>query len=260
MQKTNIPWTEYTWNPSVGCELPLASTGCQFCYARQLHNTRHKAYLAGKKLPKQYARPFEEIQLFPDRIDGPLHKRNPCNIFVGSMTDLFCPSVPFSFIEKVMATIEQSPQHTYQMLTKRPHVALEYFNGLGKKYELSSCPNLWFGASISNQPDADRIIPILLQIPAAVRFVSIEPMLGEINIKKYLHCGIGWCIMGCESGKNARTMDENWVRSLICQCKETDTAVFYKQKRQGREIVKMPEIDGQVYDQYPQITGKPNEN
>lgn len=190
MQKTNIPWTEWTWNPSVGCELPLASIGCEQCYARRLHNTRHKAYLAGKKLPIQYAKPFEEIQLFTDRLDEPLRKRNPCNIFVGSMTDLFCPSVPEEFQYDVLEVVRRCPQHIFQFLTKRPENALAMkweYTAFGVTHYYRNLPNLWFGASISNQSDADRIIPVLLKIPAAVRFVSIEPMLGEIDIKKYVY-------------------------------------------------------------------------
>ena len=125
MQKTNIPWTEYTWNPGCGCPLPLVSDGCQQCWARSLHNQRHKALLAGKKLPEQYRKPFEEIQLFPDRLEEPLHKRKPCKIAVCLMGDLF--AYPFEFIDKVMAVVALCPQHTFQCLSKRPEIMQNYF-------------------------------------------------------------------------------------------------------------------------------------
>lgn len=242
MQKTNIPWTDYTTNPSVGCELPLISDGCRECYARKLHNMRHEAYKAGKKLPIQYAKPFEEIQLFPERLDAILRKKTPCKIFVGSMTDLFCPSVPFEFIAKVFYQISICYWHTFQILTKRPERVLDFYawvreqkkgfwweefavlaahlpmdkgeaiaepyltyHANAKKHYYSDIPepvkklgdagifvpwpppNFWFGGSISNQPDADRVVPILLQIPAAKRFVSVEPMLGQVDIDKYIN-------------------------------------------------------------------------
>ena len=133
MQKTNIPWTEYTWNPLTGCELPLASSGCSHCYARELHNKRHKAYLAGKKLPIQYDKPFEEIQLFTDRLNEPLHKKKPCKIATCLMGDLFHPQVPFEFIDKVFATIRRCPQHTFQILTKQSMIAKEYITGLANR-------------------------------------------------------------------------------------------------------------------------------
>lgn len=177
MNKTNIPWTEYTTNPSVGCEMPLISDGCQECYARKSHNRRHEAYKAGKKLPKQYAKPFKVIQLFPERLDDILRKKKPSRIFVGSTTDLFCPSVPFDFLDKVRLTTLRCPQHIFQILTKRPERLSEYCKAISGVWP----KNVWFGGSVSNQPDADRVVPILLQIPAAKTFISVEPMLAAID-------------------------------------------------------------------------------
>lgn len=230
MQKTNIPWTDFSWNPSVGCE-----NSCDYCYARKTHNMRHKAYLAGKKLPKQYAKPFEEIQLFPERLDAPLHKRKPCKIFVGSVADLFSPSVPFEFIDKVMDIINICRQHTFQILTKRPKRTLEYINRI-EPFRWHS--NIWLGVTAENQEQADKRIPILLQIPAAVRFVSVEPMLGLIQLPKpimplsYDEPGlpyIDWVIIGCESGPKRRPCKIEWVRDLVNQCESAGVAVFVKQ-------------------------------
>ncbi|HDY84616.1 hypothetical protein LCGC14_1606210, partial [marine sediment metagenome] len=176
-------------------------------------------------------------------LEKPLHWKKPRRIFVCSMGDIAL--TPYQFFVKIMITIKDCPQHTFMFLTKRPEQLLKLCRGL---YEHGSPPgNLWIGVTAENQEQADKRIPILLQIPAVVRFVSIEPMLSEINLEKYLHCGISWCIIGAESGKNARFMNENWVRSLICQCKKNQTAVFYKQKRVGNKMIKMPEIDGKVY-------------
>lgn len=305
MNKTNIPWTDYSWNPSIGCELPLASSGCKFCYARELHNMRHKAYLAGKKLPIQYAKPFEEIQLFPDRLEDPLRKKKPCKIFVGSMTDLFCPSVPFEFLAKVFYQISICYWHTFQILTKRPERVLDFYAWIreqkkgfwweefavlaahlpmdrgeaiaepyltyhanAKKHYYSGIPepvkklgdagifvpwpppNLWLGVTAENQKEADKRIPILLQIPAAKRFVSVEPMLEQIDIplphnRKYHELNgpctcpkPDWCIIGCESGPKRRPCNIEWVRDLVNQCKAAGVAPFVKQVPINGKVVK----------------------
>ena len=178
MQKTNIPWCTHTWNPAIGCSLPLVSEGCLKCYARKLHNGRHKAYLEGKKLPEQYAKPYEEVQLLHNRLDEPLKCRaENAKIFVGSMTDLFGPEVPFEFIDKVFAIMALCPQHTFQCLTKRIDRALDFLYQCYGPF-----PNVHFGVTVCTQKEADEKIPVLLQIPAAVRFVSLEPMLEGIDL------------------------------------------------------------------------------
>ena len=278
MQKTNIPWTDFSWNPSVGCE-----NNCSYCYARKSHNMRHKAYMAGKKLPIQYARPFEEIQLFPDRLEQPLHKKKPCKIFVGSVTDLFSPSVPFEFIEKVFSIIDQCPQHTFQILTKRPEIALEHTKNWQKQSGYPSLfgDNLWLGWTIENQEMADLRTPIGLQIPAAVRFVSIEPCLGAVKLNLATACDrdcseyqdaecpgtsglciaqhqLDWVIIGAESkGSGAgRECKLEWVRSLVQQCKAAGVKVFVKQLHINGKLVKKIEQfpkDLQVQE-YPERT------
>lgn len=215
MNKTNIAWTDYTWNPVTGCS-PI-SEGCQNCYAAAINRPFH--------LP-------QKIQFHPERLDEPLRLKQPCMIFTGSMTDLFHKDVPFKYIDQIMAVIAICQQHTFQVLTKRADRMLEYFNRLsqdsvyspsdflkdaffdsvyyrktGERLEkkkddsfdlwfdeittLLEChawpfPNLWLGVTAENQRWADERIPTLLQIPAAVRFMSLEPLLGEMQIAKYL--------------------------------------------------------------------------
>jgi len=253
MNKTKISWTDYTINPSVGCPLPLCSEGCTHCYARKLHNSRHKAFKTGKKLPIQYAKPFEEMQLFPGRMEAVLRKKKPCKVFVGSMTDIFHKSIPFEFIDKVMAAIALCPQHTFQVLTKRPERMLEYINwesvepdiigrhNRGQKIDASghrgshicgftNCrwpiKNLWLGVTVEH-PDYKSRIDTLRQIPAAVRFLSIEPCManmGELNLED-----IDWIIVGVESGPKARYCPVENIRSIVEQCKAAGVAVFVKQ-------------------------------
>jgi len=126
MGQTGIEWTDRVWNPTVGCT--RVSDGCRHCYAFQLHDQRHAAYQAGKKLPIQYARPFKELQLVPDRLENPLHWRKPCRIFVNSMSDLFHDDVPDEFIDRVFAVMAMCPQHTFQVLTKRAEKMLQYLS------------------------------------------------------------------------------------------------------------------------------------
>lgn len=246
--------------------MPLVSESCRNCYARRLHNNRHKAYKAGKKLPKQYAKPFEEIQLFPGRLEEPLKHKNPERIFVGSMAEIFSPKVQGEFVFKVIHTAYQANWHTYLFLTKRIERMADFFKTYYSSLKASNkqvpIPHFHLGASISNQPEADRIIPILLQIPAAVRWLSIEPMLEKIWIgsclgiseaviptpfygaKRYDHfykkewslpglketpAKISQAVVGCESGPKRRECKLEWVKSIVEQCKAAGVSVFVKQ-------------------------------
>ena len=250
MSKSKIPWTERTWNPVVGCT--KVSQGCANCYAEKM-----AARLASMKHDK-YIQVMDRIdwlhwngKIFCDEsaLDIPLKRKKPTKYFVCSMGDLFHPSVPFVFIEKVMAVIEECLQHTFQVLTKRPDIMLEYFSGLGKRFELSCCQNLWLLTSIENQKYADIRIPYILQTPAAVRGLSIEPMLGEIDITGFKPWygtfednqrdkGISWVIIGCESnGSHLGRMGEfeNWhlmkesMKDVVDQCHDAGVRVFVKQ-------------------------------
>ncbi|MED1792831.1 phage Gp37/Gp68 family protein [Brevibacillus nitrificans] len=267
---TAIEWTEAVWNPVTGCS--KVSEGCRNCYAFALHDMRHKAFLEGKKLPQQYAMPFSEIQLFPDRIIQPMKWREPRRVFVNSMADLFHPDVPFDFIDKVFAAMALSPKHTFQILTKRPARMLEYFQRdrlelierwAAAAYEITSrddeaevfvynrlnaafpqaksgwpIQNVWLGTSVENQKAADERIPFLLQVPAAVRFLSCEPLLGPVDLSGWLFTNeqgesmeppIQWVIAGGESGNNARPMQPEWATELRDQCQAAGVAFFFKQ-------------------------------
>lgn len=246
--KTGIQWTAaddgtpgMTWNPVVGCK--RVSAGCDHCYAFDLHDKRHIAWKRGRwdSAPVQYHQPFSTVQLMPARLADPLHWRMPKRVFVNSMSDLFHESVPEEFIWRVWEVMLRTPQHTYQILTKRP----ERMRDLLTRRE--PLPNVWLGVSVENQQTADERIPLLLQTPAAVRFLSCEPLLGPVDIERYLvksrpyapafGCDaqavaphdaprLHWVIIGGESGSHARPMDLEWARSLIRQCRSPMVSAF----------------------------------
>lgn len=283
---SKIEWCDTTWNPVTGCT--KISQGCKNCYAAELHDRRHRAYLRGAKLPEQYAKPFSEIQLHPERLEMPLHWRKPRRIFVNSTSDLFHEDVPDYFIGMVFAVMALAPHHTFMILTKRPDRMVKIFerssgefwgtvrvNLLRRAYPMPDdersifpLPNVWLGVSIENQAAADERIPLLLQTPAAVRFVSCEPLLGPVDLtslygqisigehedlavdglsgryaaawsgrdtltKKPLNeIGAGkldWVIVGGESGPNARPMHPDWARSIRDQCQAAGVPFFFKQ-------------------------------
>lgn len=255
---TAIEWTDATWNPVVGCT--RISPGCKNCYAHQLHDMRHKAFKAGKKLPAQYAQPFTTLQTMDGRLDYPLHWKKPRRIFVNSVSDLFHESVPFEFIHAVWGTMRRTPQHTYQILTKRADRMLEVVSQIrameAMGYAKGFYSHVHLGVSVDNQTAADERVPLLLQVPAAVRFLSCEPLLGRVDICEHLgmwwnstmqafegdgaminrrgiegltHPGIGWVIAGGESGKGARPMHPDWARSLRDQCQAAGVPFFFKQ-------------------------------
>ena len=232
MQKTKIEYLDYSWNP-IGMKCDPVSEGCLHCWHLETVNR------FGLQSPG-----LREKELV-----SPLRLKKPSKIGVQFMGDLFHPSVPFGRIEKVMAVIEDCPEHIFQVLTKRPEIMANYFNGLGKRFELSCCSNLWLGVTCENQRTADERIPILLQIPAAVRFLSLEPLLEDINfeypkISSYeaeafstYGCpdwfkplkGIDWIITGCESGPKRRPCKLEWVRNIRDQCRAANVPLFVKQ-------------------------------
>lgn len=238
-----IEWTDQTWNPIIGCS--KVSPGCDNCYAERMAKrlacmgkTQYQnvidGYWDGNKAVTQGWN--GNTNLVESALEKPLHWKKPRKIFVCSMSDLFHESVPFTWIEKVMSVIEECPQHTFQLLTKRPHIMAEYFNGLGKRFELSHLSNLWLGTTCENQEMADKRIPVLLKIPAAKRFVSVEPMLGPVRVDYYStnfttgECTLlDWIICGGESGPGARPMHPDWARGLRDQCKEAGVPFMFKQ-------------------------------
>lgn len=254
---SKIEWTDATWSPVTGCT--KISSGCAHCYAERMARR-----LAGRCGYPESPHHFD-VALHPDRLDQPLRWRKPRMIFVCSMSDLFHDDVPEQFIFRVLKITRNAPQHIYQILTKRPgrmcSVMREYYARLrtayGRKAEEPQ-QNLWLGTSVENQVAADERIPLLLQTPAAIRFVSCEPLLGAIDLGMYLHHGISWCIVGAESGPGARLMDENWVRRLVTQCKQSQVPVFYKQKIVNGKKMSLPMLDGKQYVEFPPTIHRPN--
>jgi protein gp37 len=255
---TTIEWTQRpgtkgeTWNPTTGCA--KVSAGCKNCYAEKMH-----ARLTGMGSAK-YKEPFTRVRTWDDALRIPLKWKKPRTVFVNSMSDLFHADVPFEFIDRVFAVMALTPQHTYQILTKRPDRMAEYFgHEQGDLYDVEDCvtdwvykmgepehrvtwplPNVWLGTSVENQQTADERIPHLLNCPAAVRFLSCEPLLGAVELPmehlmkwavidgKPFH-KINWVIAGGESGPKARPMHPEWVRGLRDRCKEAGVAFFFKQ-------------------------------
>ncbi len=211
MKNTKIEWTDATWNPSIGCD--KVSAGCKFCYAETMAN-RLKAM--GQK---DYEDGFS-FKIIPDRLSIPLKTRKPTKFFVNSMSDLFHEDMPFDFLDKVFEVIENTPQHQYQILTKREKILAEYF--LNKKVP----DNVWLGVTVENSKHKNRI-DYLRKIDANIRFLSIEPLLEDIgNIDL---TNIHWVIVGGESGLKARPMQPEWAVNVQQQCKDQNVAFFFKQ-------------------------------
>jgi protein gp37 len=261
---SNIEWTDVTWNPVVGCS--KVSAGCTHCYAETMD--RRLRAIAGEEFrPWGPQNAAYNVRLHPERLEAPLRWRKPRRVFVLSMSDLFHEAVPFEFIDQVFAVMALSPQHTFQCLSKRPERMraymtedgigrIGYIEGIAKRMErergnnvdgltlLGSwpLPNVWLGTSVEDQASADVRIPELLATPAAVRFLSVEPLLGPVDLTPWLWRPgglgesirvadnlLGWVIVGGESGPGARPCDLGWIRSIVAQCRPAGVAVFVKQ-------------------------------
>lgn len=279
MSITKIEWCcrpgtiPETWNPTTGCN--KVSQGCKNCYAEIMH--RRLQAMGQKKYSKPFlngAQEHNDYQL----LTMPLRWKKPRTVFVNSMSDLFHYNISFNFIDKVFAVMALAVDHTFIILTKRPHLMLKYFSvgkealierwanatykvgteePIGISYDddpdYASCwinnaipqrwplPNVWLGVSVEDQTAADQRIPLLIQTPATVRFLSCEPLLDGINFHKVIIptvlgnmkgpalYGIDWVIAGGESGHNARPMNPHWVRSIRDQCKAVYVPFFFKQ-------------------------------
>lgn len=270
--KSKIQWTQATWNPVRGCT--KISPGCANCYAEAF----------AERFRGVKGHPYEQgfdLRLVPEKLDAPLHWKTPRRVFVNSMSDLFHEDVPDEFIDRVFAVMALTPQHTYQLLTKRPYRMLSYLGrslheqlvrsalveGMAQNIYTERNPlapdcslwlavhlplrNVWLGVSVENQHFADERIPVLLKTPAAVRFISAEPLLGPVclsDIKEqmlpnmegdnhihidalrcFVPAHIDWVICGGESGHDARPIQLEWARSLRDQCKAAGVAFFMKQ-------------------------------
>jgi protein gp37 len=271
MGDTAIEWTDKTWNPVTGCD--KVSPGCDHCYAESI---AHR-FAGTKPFPNGFA-----VTLHPERLTQPFRWRKPAKVFVNSMSDLFHKDIPDEYIAQVWAVMLLSPKHTFQVLTKRharmksllrsdhfPRLVRDARDRLLKlptsdgyaRYEIPR--NVWLGVSVENQQWADIRIPVLLDTPAARRFISAEPLLGPIDLD---NCGgyqavtpepdrtltyLNWVIVGGESGAKAREMYPNWVYDIRDQCNAAGVPFLFKQwggrtpKANGRVL------DGRTWDEYP---------
>lgn len=258
--KTGIEWTDATWNPVVGCA-PV-SEGCRNCYAAR----EAVRFGANPKVAATYEGLAEmrgadasrravftgKIRTLDHRLDQPLRWKRPRRIFVNSMSDLFHPDVPVAFISEVFRVMSLAPQHTFQVLTKRPERMAEYLRG--------DCPlpNVWLGTSVEDQAAADERVPHLLDTPAAVRFLSCEPLLGDVDLRPHLY-GLDWVIVGGESGPRARPMHPSWVRRIRNACIWNEVPFLFKQwgawengdSRVGKKAAGRL-LDGRTWDETPE--------
>jgi protein gp37 len=249
---SKIEWTDQTWNPII-VPCTKISTGCDNCYAETMAKRLSKI-----ESTKYYEKVVNENgwcgtpYFVKSQLEKPLKRKKPTKYFVCSMGDLFHESIPYVWFERVMSVISKCPQHTFQILTKRPEIMAWYFNAFYKS-QPGLLNNVWLGVTAENQEQANIRIPVLLQIPAKVRFVSVEPMLSAIDLTSLSQTDIlntnalngqsyilgetyenvndlilDWVICGGETGHNARPMHPEWVRSLRDQCKEVDVPFFFK--------------------------------
>lgn len=316
MTKSKIEWTDRTWNPTVGCA--RVSPGCENCYAE--NQAARVVLMSAAQGRESVYLPVVDVErrrwnracvTVPGRLEDPLRWKKPAMVFVNSMSDLFHPSVPFEFIAAVFGVAAACPQHTFQILTKRPQRMREFFAWLGgRRAALRECflrastyipddgawkrwvdqgrqaydcgfpwplPNVWLGVSVEDQQRADERIPVLLECPAAVRFLSCEPLLGEVDINatndvlcRCYGCmsmltqypespslrRIDWVIVGGESGPGARECDLAWVRSIVEQCAAADVPVFVKQLGAkptvaGRRVISIRDRKGADPSEWP---------
>ena len=239
MGTTQIPYADKSWNLTVGCT-HSGMRGCDNCWAKDLHDMRHKAYLAGKKVPLQYAKPFSEIQLRYDRLEDPLHWRKQCRIFVCSMSDIFHPLVPESYIYKALLITQRANWHTYMIFTKqvkRMKMLLDKFYGTsnGIKWPFE---NVCLIVSCSTQKELDENVPILLDITAAIRGVSLEPLIERVDFYDSLIPDL--VIVGCESGPKRRPCKLEWIENAVRHCDEPNVSVYVKQLEINGKVSKNP--------------------
>jgi len=262
--KTSIEWSDSSWNPVSGCT--KVSPGCDHCYAEKVA----QRFAGTKAYPDGFA-----VTLWPSRLDQPLRWTRPRKIFVNSMGDLFHDEVPEDFVAHVFAVMAAAPRHTFQLLTKRharmrslvsspdfrekvnAKAASDYDHDTRGQWPL---PNLWLGVSAENQRWADIRIPVLLDTPAVVRFVSAEPLIGPITD---IHAEtLDWVIVGGESGPGSRPMHVDWARDLQQQCAVPRTPFLFKQWGSHDEHgIRMSKhetgrlLNGRTWDGYPSVSG-----
>ena len=232
-QLSDIEWTDATWNPVSGCS--KVSLGCEHCYAERMAYRLQAMGLAS------YANGFE-ASLHPEVLEVPLHWKMPRMVFVNSMGDLFHEKVPLSYIRQVFDVIKQTPQHTYQILTKRTE-RLVAISG-----KLTWPSNVWMGATVESSSYIPRISQ-LLKTAAAVKFLSLEPLLGPLP--KLPLKGIDWVIVGGESGPRARPMERVWATQIRDQCMKISVPFFFKQWGGVRKKAAGRDLEGRTWDEFP---------
>jgi protein gp37 len=243
MKNSKIEWTEKVWNPSIGCN--KVSPGCKFCYA-EVFAGRLKAMGM-----EDYKGGFA-FRTLPKRLEQPIRIKKPTKFFVNSMSDLFHEKMPAAFLNKIFDVIEKTPQHIYQILTKRPEKMAEYFHGRHVP------TNVWLGVSVESESYKHRI-DFLREIKASIRFISFEPLIGVVGDLDLQ--GIHWAIVGGESGRNARPVKQEWIEEIFFQCKDQAVAFFFKQwgtwgadevKRNKKENGRL--FKGSEWSEYPAMT------
>lgn len=238
-EHSKIEWTDATWNPIRGCV--KVSPGCAHCYAETL----------AERFRGVPGHPFErgfDPRPAPDQLEKPLTWMRPRRVFVCSMSDLFQQAVDKKWLARIFGVMMRAHWHTFQVLTKRAgRMAGEFVSGLRSKYWLD---HVWWGVSVEDQQRRHRIDTLRL-MKAANRFLSLEPLLenlGPLNLQ-----GIGWVIVGGESGRGARPMDPDWVRSIRDQCGEAGVPFFFKQWGGVRKAAAGRELDGRTHDDLPGV-------
>ena len=247
---SKIEWTNATWNPITGCR--RVSLGCQNCYAERFANR-----FRGVK-----GHPFEQgfkVKLWRDRLEMPLGWKHPKRVFVNSMSDLFLEQVSDSFILRVFQTMKKADWHTYQILTKRAERMYDLLSNSPKAQSfLSPFPNhIWLGVSVERNDYAGRI-GILKKVNCLNKFVSFEPLIGQVKNLNGILNGIDWVIVGGESGSNARPMEKEWVEDIFQICMSKGIPFFFKQwgefdelgKRTGKKLAGRM-YKGRIWDQFP---------
>ena len=254
--RSAIEWTDATWNPTTGCT--RVSAGCDNCYAeslsRRLLSATYRARLPVVDTQANRRDPFA-VRVWPDRLRVPGSWREPRRVFVNSMSDLFHRDVPDDFTRECFRVMLDVDRHVYQVLTKRPARAARFVRRHADLFPRGLPGHVWIGTSVEDQ-SVDYRVRHLLGVPAAVRFLSCEPLIGPLDLNRFLNgalaCeGLHWVIVGGESGIGARSMEPGWARGLRDQCRRARVPFFFKQwggrtpKAGGREL------DGETWDEFP---------
>jgi protein gp37 len=237
---SKIEWTNATWNPVRGCT--KISPGCARCYAETF----------AERFRGVPGHPYEQgfdLRLVPEKLGEPLRWATPRRVFANSMSDLFHEEVPDDYIEKVVRVMRAANWHIYQVLTKRSERMLHLLRT--KLRWVRNEKHIWWGVSVENREHGLPRIRHLQATPAAIRFLSVEPLIGDVG--RLPLCGIHWVIVGGESGPGARPLHPAWVQSIQAQCHVAEVPFFFKQWGGVRKCKTGRKLDGRTYDEYPEI-------